>query len=800
MNTSFTRSARILLVVLLALLAACGGSEERLAAHMERGKAFVAERNYEKARLEFKNALQIDEGYVDARFELAQVLENLQQWRQAVAHYLRIIEDNPEHVGAKVRVGKLYLLARAFDEVQKQIDDTLALDPNNADALALRASMKVQQEDFEGAIADLNAALKSQPHHVESLALLASLEMKGGQVEKAVKLLERGAENNPQHVGIKVILAGTLTERGQLEDAARLYKEIVDAEPEKLSHYIRLANFFTRTQQVDKAEATMRQAVERLPDDPKAKLALTEFLSQQRGTEIAEAELVNLIRVHPDIYELRFGLAKLYDESGKSEQAKQILEQIVNAENQARHGLTARTKLALMMLREGNVDRAAELVEEVLLENSNDQEALMVRAEVSMARGDALAAIGDIRTALRDEPNSPTLLKLLSKAHLANKEPELAIDAMRKAVEENPNDLELRFTYVRVLGSIGNNEEAMAQLDKLLEQAPNNPQALESMFRAQTASEDWKGALETADRIKKAFPDRPQGYYLAGLVYQAQKRFDESISEFNQALEQSPDAAEPLTQLIKSYLAVQSTSEAVKRLDEVIAAKPENFLALNLKGEVLLIDKQYEPAIVAFRKAIAVNPAWITPYRSLSKLYVERKDLDSAIEVLQEGKQATKRSPLIGFDLATLLERRGDHDAAINEYESLLNDRPEFALAMNNLAMLLVDKKADQPGSLDRALSLAEQLKANENPAFLDTIGWVHYRRGEAEQAIPYLEKAVAGAPDQPVLHYHLGMAYYQQGATDSARENLQKAVDGKVSYQGIDDANATLKKLAGDG
>ena len=56
-NRLFVTGVTVLLAV--SLLTACGGKEERKAKYLERGKAYLAEKNYEKARIEFKNVLQI---------------------------------------------------------------------------------------------------------------------------------------------------------------------------------------------------------------------------------------------------------------------------------------------------------------------------------------------------------------------------------------------------------------------------------------------------------------------------------------------------------------------------------------------------------------------------------------------------------------------------------------------------------------------------------------------------------------------------------------------------------------------
>ena len=190
--TGRSRLARLaILSVLAAALVACGGAEDRKARHQERGDALFAEGNYDKARIEYKNVLQIDPKDVKARVGLAQTLEKLEQWREAVGHYRAAVEADPQNLQARVQLGRLFLLGNALDEADKLAGEALALSAGSADALALRGGVKMRRGDVDGAIADGDAALKSDPANTHALSLLASAYANKGDAGKATELLER---------------------------------------------------------------------------------------------------------------------------------------------------------------------------------------------------------------------------------------------------------------------------------------------------------------------------------------------------------------------------------------------------------------------------------------------------------------------------------------------------------------------------------------------------------------------------------------------------------------------------------
>ena len=137
-----------------------------------------------------------------------------------------------------------------------------------------------------------------------------------------------------------------------------------------------------------------------------------------------------------------------------------------------------------------------------------------------------------------------------------------------------------------------------------------------------------------------------------------------------------------------------------------------------------------------------------------------------------------------------------DYEAAAEVFSNMLEENPRLDKAANNLAAVIADHQYDDPAKLDQALKLAERFQASENPYFLDTLGWVHYRRGDRNQAAIFPRRAVENAPDMSQFRYHLGVVYYESGQADLARKELEKAVADGAEYPELADARALLGKL----
>jgi len=99
-------------------------------------------------------------------------------------------------------------------------------------------------------------------------------------------------------------------------------------------------------------------------------------------------------------------------------------------------------------------------------------------------------------------------------------------------------------------------------------------------------------------------------------------------------------------------------------------------------------------------------------------------------------------------------------------------------VAVNNLAVLIMNYRADAAG-LQRASQLTEPLATSQEPALLDTRGWLKYKSGDFVAALPLLQQAAAGSKNSAEILYHLGMTQMRTGDKTGARQNLQGASAG---------------------
>jgi len=124
----------------------------------------------------------------------------------------------------------------------------------------------------------------------------------------------------------------------------------------------------------------------------------------------------------------------------------------------------------------------------------------------------------------------------------------------------------------------------------------------------------------------------------------------------------------------------------------------------------------------------------------------------------------------------------------------LNQSNPGNLVILNNLAWALSEAKDP------RAVGFAEQaLKLKpDNPAVMDTLGWILVQQGQPERGLKLLQQALSKVPDAAEIHYHLAAAYAKTGDSTRARQELKRLLDSGRDFPQEEQAKGLLKQLGG--
>jgi tetratricopeptide (TPR) repeat protein len=180
---------------------------------------------------------------------------------------------------------------------------------------------------------------------------------------------------------------------------------------------------------------------------------------------------------------------------------------------------------------------------------------------------------------------------------------------------------------------------------------------------------------------------------------------------------------------------------------------------------------------VLYRALAAEAPALPQPHQALYALLSGQDRTAEANAALEAGLAATEGDANLMFLQAGAFEAAGNFEGAIAIYEDLYARDTSNAVLANNLASLITTHRTD-PESLERAFAIARRLRDAEVPHFQDTYGWILHRRGDSAQALPYLEAAATGLPDNPLVLFHLGEVRFALGQAAEARTAFARVVE----------------------
>jgi putative PEP-CTERM system TPR-repeat lipoprotein len=231
--------------------------------------------------------------------------------------------------------------------------------------------------------------------------------------------------------------------------------------------------------------------------------------------------------------------------------------------------------------------------------------------------------------------------------------------------------------------------------------------------------------------------------------------------------------------------------EALAIARQIQAENPKAPTGLLVEGELLLAQKKTAPALAAFEKAFALSnsPQILT---KIHQVMVQNGKAAESEARLVKYHAANPGNDMIAMLVADTYLAKRQFKPAIAALQAALKTNPSNPAALNNLAW------AYQEENDARALPMAEQAYklAGDNPAIMDTLGWILVQRGETARGIELLRKAVSAAPKASDVRFHLAAALAKAGDKAGARKEAEQSLAGGQPFAAMDEARALLRQL----
>lgn len=315
-----------------------------------------------------------------------------------------------------------------------------------------------------------------------------------------------------------------------------------------------------------------------------------------------------------------------------------------------------------------------------------------------------------------------------------------ALPLLRGAIRDNPDDKRLRLTYARTLVELDRIPEAKSEFVGLVQQYPEDDELRYSLALVSMENKDWDEAEGYLQELVERDANADAAHLNLGRIREERNDPQAALREYA-LVGPGPDYLAAQLRQADILIANGRASEASRRLAEAREAQPDYAIQL------FLIE---------------------------SESYSNNDKDAEADQVLRQAIQRFPDDLNLLYSRAMLAEKRGDVAQMEKDLRAILDREPENAMALNALGYTLADRTTrfeEAKRLIEKALSLTP-----DDPAVLDSLGWVNYRQGNLDEAERHLRQAYERLSD-PEVAAHLGEVLWANGKRREARQVWSKAL-----------------------
>lgn len=779
---------------------------------------------------------------------------NLGDTAKAGAAFDEALSAAPRHRAARVGQARVALQQKRLDAAKALIDDLLANEPRDAQALVVRAQLQLARGDDSGAIESLQAAVAADPADPTAAVALVSLltmAQRFEQAQTALTRIDQTATADPRLVYLRALVA---LRRGSLPQAREEIARLLQRAPDHVPALTLAGEVELRAANLGAAETSLKRALRADPSALNARsLLVATHLRQGRPGQAVDA--LQPLLAQPEMRDPRLLMlaGEAYLAGGETERAAEYFER---AKALGATTATAQLRLGQIALAKGDIDKGIDELHSATAGGSAPPQADLLLAAMHLRRNEPDKALQVARRLIENQPGNPLGHVLAGKAHqsarrfaeaktsfeaalkiqrdflpalrgladldLAQGRP---IDASRRleALADKNADEHLLVSLAEVQERGGDVPSALATLRKAVKLHPHALAANAALVQFHLRRKDRDAAVAAARDASFPNAEQPRFVELLGITQESAGALDDAAKTFRSLTRLEPQ--NPMSWLrLAAVLAKQDDLPgAAANLVQARKILPDNeSMAHDLVAVYL---GEHKPA-----QALAVARDLQTRKRDSpighvleGNVYLEQRRWADAESAYRQSLKIDIRSSTAAIGLQRALSLSGRKALAKTQATEWIASHPAdiaFREQVADAAMRAKDYDTAarhyealtelQPGSAlalaklatalgkrgdRRALAVAERAVAlaPNHVSALDALGMVQIEVGDPRRGLEVLARLRGLAPERPDLRLHHAIGLMRIGRSDEARAELRALLALQEDFAGKDEIPALL-------
>lgn len=771
---------------------------------------------------------------------------------QAFRRALELTPNATVHMG----LSRVAAMRRDTAAARREVDQALALDPNNVEALTARAEFKRESGDTAGALEDLERAIAQDQRSVLARLMRASIAIQQNQLDDANRDIDAVLAIAPRyplalyHRALARLRAGDVNAaseamqdiqafandyipalylqgaiqyaQNRLEQAKRSLSRVIQLDQNSVIARRLLGAVHLRLGETQQGYDVLREALERAPNDfgvlgllgeASLRLGRNDEAAQyfERGAQVDTANTA-----------MSTGLAMANLGAGRGDLAIEQLEQVIARDPTSRQ---AAQLLIVSFIRNRQFDRAVAVATELKQRSPQSPLPDLYLGVIAGIQRNGPDSERHFRAALAISPSFAPAIFNLTAILVAQNKLEEAEAAIRPALEQPTNRERAMIAMSEIEARRNRPDQAVDWLTRAAQAAPTAIDPRLRLVLMFIARNEPRRALPTLSELLNLGPNNASVLEVAGRAYTALGDHVNAVAVYRRLVSATSRSAQSIYLLARAEIAAGERTTARGTLDEAISADRQFVPALH---DRLALERELngiEAAVAIAQRFRRDNPTSAVPDILLGDMLSAAGQLDSALQAYEAGVpkgpsaeavakafetrlrlnrtdeaiatvrawlDQNPRSAPVRFLLASHLILLHRYPDALRETTALAELDPSNLIVQNNLAWLYGELRDP------RAMETANRIlaAAPQDPTIAGTVGWIYVNNGRVQEGLELLRRSVGASPNNRNTKFQLASALAQGSDTATARQLLQEILGDDLQFIYRSDAEALLARL----